>query len=353
MKKIVIVGSSISGAVLAYLLAKQGKKVEVYEQRQEKEIAKKACANVVTKSFFEYCKELSVRPKPLVRHRFEKAHFFSQGKKFSFPVEDYEIDRNKFLALMIKKAKQKGARFHFGMKFLDMKQGKSYDLVFENDNKQAKQFKQHASIVIGADGAMSEVARKAGLFNNRKFCLYIQTRLKDKVKVGGSVLKNDEYCIFSEKDKGYYSYVLPSSKSTLLGVGDFLENNPVKTFEDVSSFAGKSSKATREAALVPLPSDIRTMKDNVFLAGDAACSNKFNGGGIIPAIKDAFAIADVIIKKDYSKMKQRAQEKRMNAYFVKIFRRMSSKTLIKFLGIIHNSDKFKQVVRERDEVSFF
>jgi flavin-dependent dehydrogenase len=346
-KKIVIIGSSVAGSTLALLLAKEGINVVVYEQKKQHEIGKKLCANVVTKTFFNYSRALGMEPAPLVKNRFDKAIFVCKNKRFEFPVQDYEIDRQKFLNQIIKKAKQQGAKFFFETKFLNFfRENKKHGLILEKNKKKKI---EKADIVIGADGALSEVAKKADLWQDRQFDLCYQVSLKKKLMIERRKVKKNEYYCFLDKKYGYYSYVFPSKDNVTIGNAEEL-NNKNRSFQNLLSML-KIKGIKKKAALIPAPKVIRTQKDNIFLIGDAACCIKFNGGGIIPAMKNAFSLRDVILNRNYNKIKRFQREIYINSVLARFVKNLNDNDFLRFLEIVDKNPEIKGLVKQRDEMS--
>lgn len=328
--KITIIGGSISGSVLAYLLAREGYEVRVYEQKKQKDIGNKLCANIVTKSFLKYIKNLGISPKEIIESRFEKAVFLLDKEKFVFPVEDYKINRQKFIDLLIKKSKKAGVKFYFGKKIKEI---------------------NFQDIIIGADGAFSMVAKKKGLWQKRKFAICTQITCNGKIK--NLKINKKNYYVFLDKNFGYYSYVFPSKRKLTIGNGEFItkeSDKPSNSFDNFLSFLN-IRKSKKEVALIPLPKVIKTKKDNIFLTGDAACFIKFNGGGIIPAIEGAFALADLIKRKDYSKIRKLQNKIFVNSLVTKLIQKIKYQNLEYFLKIVEKDKKLRNLIKERDNIS--
>ena len=173
-KKVIVVGGSISGLAAACLLSKK-MDVSVIEQKPKEEIGNKVCANVVTSTFLDLARKLGINPKEITLKKFSLAKFCSESNSVDMPVEDYEINRKKFVGLLVEKAVSNGVEFHFKTRFTGLQKiYRRYGVVFENNSKKTM---ETADFVIGADGALSEVARKAGLWQNRKFWLAMQSKI--------------------------------------------------------------------------------------------------------------------------------------------------------------------------------
>lgn len=301
---VAIIGSSIAGSALALLFGKKGFKVKIFEQKSKPDISKKACANIVTNSFLKILKKLDIKPEGIVTKKFTVAKFYSQKKSVKIPIEDYEINRKVLLEKIINKAEESGAEFYFNSKFINFerKSGK-YNISVESNRNKKKI--EGIDYIIAADGAFSSVAKKAGLWQNRKFWLAIQT------KVPAGMLKNfridkDKYRIFFIPQLGYYSYIFPSKDYLVAGIISSPKGAKEKFDRFVKHIGLKPLK--KESALIPMPQKIKIRKGNLFLVGDAACQTKFTGGGIIPALQSAFALTEFIADGSKKGMKELERE---------------------------------------------
>lgn len=338
--KAVIIGCSIAGAISALAFA-GNISVSVYEQKKKDEISGKACANVVTPSFLKYCNELGLNPWEFIVSDFTKAIFISMNNDLFMRTREFRIDRKKFLEVAVKNAQKKGAKFNFETEFVSFRKEKGQFIIRLRKGK--KEIEEKADILIGADGALSKVAEQAGLWADRKMWLCIQTEIPARRMK--SKFDRDSYYIFLERRFGYYSYIFPYKDKVIIGTGDKINKAEPKFNEFMKFLKVKPDKI--QAALIPFPKKIH-FKKNLFLAGDAACSAKFSGGGIVPAIMDAIAIRNIVIKKDLRHYKVSKKRVSMNRIVSKAFSKMSDKDFDKLLEILKD-DKFSDVVQKRDE----
>lgn len=212
-------------------------------------------------------------------------------------------------------------QFKFKTRFIDLqKKAKGFDIVLE-DSRTNKKTIETADFVIGADGALSNVARRAGLWQDRKFWLAIQTKIQKRALKKIKIMEH-AYCIFFNPKFGYYSYIFPSKNYLVIGTGAPLKIVK-ESFNKFLDFLGiKPNKP--EFALVPIPKNIAIKKQGIFLAGDAACQTKFTGGGIVPALELAFALRDAIIYKDNKRLKQIKREILLHQLVTKVLLKMKA-----------------------------
>jgi len=335
MKKVIIIGSSIAGSYAACLLAGPCD-VTVYEQKSKEDIGKKLCANVVTPTFLEYIKKIKLNPKKYIVSEFSKANFFSKSNKVSLKTREFKIDRTKLVPDMINLAQKRGAKFVFNTEFVDFeRKDNGFKVKFRNGKT------EYCNILIGADGALSNVAKKAGLWNKRKFCLVVHTEVPArKLK-----LEKESYYIYAGSKKGYYSYIFPSKNRAVIGVGD----RPEKVTEEYKRFLEflkiKGEKVM--AAMIPQPKIIHFQK-NLFLLGDAGCYVKFSGGGIIPAMISAEGAKDVILNRDFRKIKKLNKRTWVNRIVTKVILKMNDHDFDNLLEVF-KSKQYENVIEKRDE----
>jgi flavin-dependent dehydrogenase len=344
--EVIVIGSSVAGASLAYLLARSGIEVKVYESKSRKDVGKKVCANVYTFMIKDILKDFSINPQKLIKNHYSNLRVFSKNNQASFMTEEYEFDRSKLLETLIRNAEKKGAKFIFNANFIDFSR-KNEKFILKL--KKEKPIVDSCDVLVGADGALSEVAKRAGLWQNRKFFLTLQARVsKQQIKNKKYIPPKNSYNILLGEDYGYYSYIFSSKEGFVVGLGDRPEKNVRKEFGNLLKFLN-IKKARIEGALFPEPKVLK-LKKGIFLIGDAGCQIKFNGGGVIPAFMAARAIKEILVKgdwKDYNKMNSRI---RLNRIAVKFFEKMSDKRADNLLDIVKEK-KFEKFPKYRDYLS--
>ncbi|MFH0831923.1 MAG: NAD(P)/FAD-dependent oxidoreductase [archaeon] len=335
-QKAVIIGGSIAGLAAACLLGRH-MDILVVEQKPCSQICNKICANIVTSKFLNLAGELGINPRKVVSRKFSRAEFYSETSSVNIPIGDYEINRKELISSLIKKAQDTGVRFIFNARFIDVR--KSGDVLI---GKNRRKITEHADFVIGADGALSNVAKKSGLWQNRKFWLAVKANVPAKAKISPN-----KYKIFFVKKFGYYSYIFPSNSGYVIGVVA-QQDNAVKCFNAFAEHLGLR-KPKFSAALIPQPKLIRTQKKSIFLLGDAACMVKFTGGGIVPAIESAFALRDILIYKN----RKKAFELKKTIFFNHLVTKLLSKFKSKDFEILFRiAGKVKgDAAKNRDNLS--
>ncbi|MEK6952522.1 MAG: NAD(P)/FAD-dependent oxidoreductase [Nanoarchaeota archaeon] len=276
-----VIGAGPSGSYLAYLLAKKGEKVRLFEEH--KVIGKPVqCTGIITSSIenlIKFKKDLLVKKFYLVRVYSPNGDFVDVKLK-----GDNIFDRAKFDQYLAEMAVDNGAELCLGEKYLDFKENK----LITNKRK------IKTRILVGADGPLSSVAKTNGLFINRKFVTGLQARVKAKVN-------DDYYEVYL--GKGYFGWSVPED-SNITRLGFIANFNPKNLFENyLKKMSGEI--AEYQSGIIPVyDPKVITQKGNVFLTGDAATFVKATTyGGILQGMLASEELCKAILENvNYDKL---------------------------------------------------
>lgn len=280
-----IIGTGPSGSYLAYLLAKQGYDVCLFEEHAV--IGKPIqCTGLVTKAVFElipYSKEYLI-------NELKHAKIIGPNSSIQLDLEEYVICRNKFDNHIANKANDSGAQIFLQHHFIDFKNNlasfKTKDGIVE----------KKLDMLIGADGPLSKVAKSQGIFYNKEFYIGVQATME------GEFSKDTFTASFGSVAPGFFAWSVPESEK-LSRVGLATKHN-ARTYYDkfIKSIKGKVLDVLAGPIPHYTPKQI-VNKDNVFLVGDAAGLTKATtGGGIITGMLSSKILAECIINnKSYEK----------------------------------------------------
>ncbi len=324
-----IIGAGPVGNYLGYLLAKNGKKVSVYEEHNKIGLPVQ-CAGVVSSRI----KELVPIRKQFLVNKIRKIRIYFPNRDFvdiNLKDTNYIFDRMKFDRYLADKAKDAGAKFYLGYKFLGFKESL---LSFNKGLKKSE-------ILIGADGPMSAVAKSVGLNKNRKYVVCLQARVKknfDKDVISGYLCEDFCGSVIPENDS-VARIALIAKKNINYYFRNFLKK-----------FKGKIIEYN--SGLIPVyDPNLKTQKNNVYLVGDAAGQVKASTyGGIIMGMLSARELARSIIeKKDYEKLwrKKIGKELRKHLRVRRIFDRFNNRDYNYFLSLV-KQDKVKKLLEKYD-----
>jgi digeranylgeranylglycerophospholipid reductase len=282
--KIDIIGAGPAGNYSAYLLAKKGYSVSVYEK--DPVIGSPVqCTGILSDYFLTLMK-----PKTeFVENIVEKTRIYAPNGKFveAKIKKNYVICRKKFDNYLADMAKEAGAKYHLNHSFAGFeKKGKT--IISKINHKENIVFSE-SDILIGADGPLSPVAKAAVLFSDRKFVIGTQIEAK---------MKNDNAVEFYPYI-GCYAWIVPKNKEVVrIGVAAY-RNTPEIFKKFAKEKLGKDYEkriVENQSGVIPVFNpDIKAQKENVYLVGDAATFVKAtSGGGINQSLKAAGILCESI-----------------------------------------------------------
>lgn len=346
MTSVSIIGAGPAGSYSAYLLARAGFDVSVFEEHP---IVGEpwACTGVITEDVLS--RQLKL-PEELVVNRIEKARIISPDNNF-IEVKlknDVVIDRAVFDQHVAEMAKNEGAKYYVNHRFVEICGNGESDgkVTAKIRNKNLNQLKGvESDWLIGADGPRSEVARSAGIFGNRKF--YVGSQVTAK-------MENDNLIRFYPSENGI-AWTVPEN-SRIVRAGIAANKNASGYFDEFMTQAvGKDYRQriiARQAGPIPVYSPkAQTQKGRILLAGDAATMVKATTlGGINQSLMAATAVAEAIATgKDYSKLwkKKLGRDLWLSLMMRKAMNRFSDNDYNKLVKIF-GSSKNKKMLEEFD-----
>lgn len=343
MTKVIILGASIAGSSLAFLLSRKVD-VSMYELRPRAEVGKKLCSNICTEPVVEMLYSWGFTPEDFIKKQFSSVKISTRNSSIDFPINEFELNRIKLVDSLMHGAEENGAKLSFSSKFVDFhKEGEKFSVIIEKDGKT---FSDTADIIVGADGAVSEFARKIGMWKGRTHFLYLQGMV-DKKHINPKFApgENTQH-VFVGQGFGYYSYVYPTGENMFsVGLGDNISNDIKSMFEEYKEYLGVKN-VDLQGALVP-QAKVIGIKKNLFLVGDAACETKFSLGGIVPSMMAAEAVTGIVLKKDYSKYHALKRRTRIHSIATRVLRKLTEKDYEELFEIMKDQ-KFKDLVAARD-----
>jgi geranylgeranyl reductase family protein len=279
-----IIGAGPAGNYSAYLLAKKGHKVNVFEK--DPVIGSPVqCTGILSDYFLTLMKPDNA----FVENIVEKTRIYAPNRRFieAKIKKNYVICRKKFDNHLAELAKKEGAKFYLNHSFSGFeRKGKK---LISKINFKGKTEHFESDILIGADGPLSPVAKAAGLFNDRKFVIGTQIEAR---------MKNDNAVEFYPYI-GCYAWIVPKNKDVVrIGVAAY-KNTPELFRKFAKEKLGKNFEKRiieNQSGVIPIFNPkVRAEKDNIYLIGDAATFVKAtSGGGINQSLKAAGILCEAI-----------------------------------------------------------
>ena len=288
-----IIGAGPAGCYAAYLLAKQGKEVNVFEEHKEVGIPVQ-CTGITT----AHLEDLAEIKKDFLVNKVNTARVYSKNNFIDFRLKEENIilDRKMFDQHLAKKTKKAGARIFLNHKFL----GKKKEFILIKDIKKNKIKKIKTRILIGADGPLSKVSK---LINKNKIDFWTGLQARIKIKTNKNIFETHLGSICPK----FFAWVVPENeKIARIGLATKKSTNyHFKKFLKLKNI-GQKDIIGYQAGVIPVYNPklkIKNKENNIFLVGDAATQVKATtGGGIIPALLSSKILVNSITKnKNYEK----------------------------------------------------
>lgn len=284
MRKTVVIGGGPAGSKAAELLAKD-RDVLVFEEHAESGTPM-GCAGLVTDKVLEMS---GVRP-DILNKLYGANVFFPDGRKVSvrskWPKANV-IDRADLDRKMAEKANDAGAEYRFNEKY------RSHTIT-DRVTIDSTNGTTECSLLIGADGHSSRVAKTLGIDNSpREYVRGFQMDLRKKYDEEDMI----NIRLGSKVAPGFFSWELPFGDFVRVGMcTSWSAGPPVNYMQPLLKAAGLESASVikKYSGKIPLGGRPRSYGERLMLIGDAAGQVKpISGGGLYPAFRSAEALKNM------------------------------------------------------------
>ena len=352
-----IVGASIAGNYLSYLLSNTNLNIVVIEEHKKIGLPLQ-CAGIVSQKLGKLIK----LPKEIVLNRVNVAKLVApEGAlvKLSGNEEPYIIDRTALDLFFYNEVKKsEDIRFILGEKFKSykrIKEGNQKLLLIQTSNRTLK-----TKILVGCDGPQSAVAKS--LHIQKKFLPATQ------IRISANFDENEAVMYFNPRWKELFGWIVPEGNG-IFRIGMACTRNLAKNFR----FFLKSieididKKIDQQGGLIPYGMMNKVAFNNILLLGDSGCQVKATtGGGIINlltaanyganCIKYCFKIENFsrkVIKKYYGKPCRLTIGKELKTHYLirVILERLDNKGFEKLFEII-KSNKIENLINIYGDMDF-
>ncbi len=287
---ITIVGAGPSGSYLAYMLAKDGKDVNLIEEHPEVGNPIQ-CTGILSSS----SDSLNIKiPEKLIVNKIKRVQLISpdeNSKTFNLKEHDLILDRKALDQHLGEKAVEAGTKLLLQHRFIDYKENK---VSLRN---RGEIINQEVEALVGADGPNSQVAKFSNLYGERKFWVARQCRAKIKCE-------KDLFKVHFGVTPDFFGWVVPENEEIArIGIGAI--NNSELYFKKYLEKLNIKEIIDYQAGLIPIY-DPKPKRSNgkVYLIGDAALQVKaLSGGGIIKGMLAAEELHKSLVNNlDYEKL---------------------------------------------------
>jgi digeranylgeranylglycerophospholipid reductase len=297
-EEILVVGGSAAGLYTAGYLARGGKAVRVLESRPTLEASARTL--IVTDHFRS---QISAEAKTCILNEINRFELFTDGRsaQFSLNRPDLIIERSRLIRSLSQEAVEAGTKLNYNTRFLGLRpNGTGLNVAVDQAGERVE---YHAQSVVGADGAVSRVARAAGW------------PPVDTVPLVQAVIKLPKDCPadttrvwFIPDDTPYFYWLIPESAERA-AVGVIGENGQATKICFDRFLAKKGFEPLEwQGARIPVykrwvPVQRTVGNGEVYLVGDAAAQVKVSTvGGIVTGLRGARGVADAILRNGKSEL---------------------------------------------------
>jgi len=270
MYDVVVVGAGPSGATAAEDLAREGRKVAFIDR----EGRIKPCGGAIPPRLIA---DFDIPDEQLVAKITTARMISPTGRKVDIPIENGfvgMVDREHFDAFLRARAEAAGADRYRGT-YTGIERDAEGTHVLFRDKESGESRRLTTRLVIGADGARSNVARQEVEGGDRiPYVIAYHEIIEAPGKVGDYDPARCDVIYDGRISPDFYGWVFPHGKSASVGMGSMIKEVDLKqATADLRASSGLSDCTTirKEGAPIPLkPMDRWDNGRDVVLAGDAA-----------------------------------------------------------------------------------
>ena len=292
-REIVVVGGSAAGLFTAAKVASGGRPVRVLESLPTLDPSPRTL--IVTNHFRQ---QVNGAAGASIRNEIRKFELYTNGRSATVSLRepDLIIERSRLIRALAEEAGHAGARLDYDTRFLGLSPNARGLHVQVDRSGQREEL--YAESVVGADGAVSRVAKAAGWPPVETVPL-----VQAVVKLPKDFPADTTRVWFVPDDTPYFYWLIPESPERgALGVIGEQGRDTKKSFDRFLEKKGLEPLEWQGARIpvyrnwVPVR---RTVGDSdVYLVGDAAAQVKVSTvGGIVTGFRGAQGVADAILRK--------------------------------------------------------
>ena len=349
--KVIVIGASTPGLFAAYLLAKGGFEVEVYERMHA--LGWPPRTIIVTSKLNEVIEFI---PEEAIMNQVNYLELFSRSSsaRVSLSCPDLVVERRKLIELLARLAITAGTKIIPGHQFEGLARcGKKF-VVGLKDLETEEEKKVPADILVGADGTRSAVSRAVSR-NGHRLAALIQARVylpdsgrKDTCKVW----------FVSHQTKYFYWLIPESNEAAVVGL---IAEDPPRARASLMDFLQERQLQPLEfqSALVPMHRfeygrNVQDPGGNIYFIGDAAAQVKTTTlGGVVSGLCGARALANALLngKSYHGELRRLKRELNLHLLVRHILNRFNDENYDELIQMLEG--QLKEVIEgwTRDELS--
>jgi flavin-dependent dehydrogenase len=347
--KVTIIGASISGLFSAYLLAKKGVEVEVYERSDV--LGWPPRTLIVTSKVNEV---LDFVPEEAIINRVNYLELFSKSNsaRLELGEPDQVIEREKLIHLLASLAKEAGVEVLLGHLFTGFARFGRKIAATIRHIETGEERSVSSDVLVGADGAFSTVCTPS--WNGHRLASLLQAKV---TLPEGMDSKTCQVWFDPARTKYFYWLIPEGGQRASVGlIADGAEEAEacLETFLQERSF----EPLEFQSAPVPIhrfehPFSFQKSDQNVFIIGDAAAQVKGTTvGGLVTGLHGAKALAYSLLNGGNLRKESRNLRLELNLHFLvrHILNRFDDENYDELIGMLDEGLKEILKNRTRDEL---
>lgn len=296
---VVIIGAGLAGLQCAKLLGGRGVKVLLVDRKNDLTKGIHTTGIFVRKTFEDFDFPPSTLGKAV-----RKVKLFSPKLKeinLESERDEFRVGKmGKLYESFLQDCKNAGVQFANGTRYVSAKTEKQTIVKLE---KNGEIFEVETKILVGADGAVSRVAKDLGLDENKEWIVGYEEVYETSVNTGEPVLN----CFLDAKlSPGYLAWIADDTEEIHIGVGGYpsvfnpreaLKMFKNKTIGNVIDLSGAKLKETR-GGRIPVGGILKSIAStHGLIIGDAAGAvSPLTAGGLDPCLRLSAFATDVIVE---------------------------------------------------------
>jgi flavin-dependent dehydrogenase len=290
-----IIGGSAAGLFAGYLLAREGKRVRLFDAN---DVLHTESRTLITTS--QLSSVLGFFPREAVCNTIERIDLFSPARSVTIPMAepDLVVERSAVVRMLARKALEAGVEIRGGCKFVEMEPGENEASFTIRDTHNERTDTYTARTIIGADGSFSRVGKIANCNGHETTPI-----LQAIVKLPNHVHRNTTQVWFEPEDTPYFYWLIPESDEQA-AVGFIAEEGKSarRTLERFLKRQGLKILDMQAARIPAYTHSVRPWSrmfgSDIYLIGDAAAQVKVTTvGGLVTGLRGAQAAANAILRR--------------------------------------------------------
>ena len=345
-----VIGASTAGLFSAYLLAKGGIPVCVYDQAEE--LGPPARTLILTSRIIDVLGEVLSQA---IVNRTQTVQLFSPQRSIHIRLNepDLIVERQALVRLLAEKARAAGAEIHLGYRFLGLEPAR-HGLVLNLEGPQGERIEPiRTQALIGADGVNSQVAKAAGCRSRVTISL-----LQARVAMPPWARADTTQVWFDPQSTRYFYWLVPESDEHAV-VGLIAEDQR-QARESLDHFlvARDLEPLSYQGAQVPFSMGESPLckggdESHILLVGDAASQVKVTTvGGVVTGLCGAQAAARAILQgSDYRReLAGLHRELGLHLLVRRILNHFTAADYDRLLALVNHRTRGVLAAHNRDEV---